>query len=352
VPGARAYTELVRNFVADVWSVRRGTRRFLPLMTNFYVTKRCNLRCRYCYPPGPEPELPVDLALGLLEKIRPKNPALNLTGGEPLLHPGITQIIRRARDLAFHPLLLSTNGLLIRRVLGQLPLLDHVVISLDSLETGVNETMTCLEGSTGPILDAIHRCAALSREHGFALSLHSVIAPETIGGIEQILDFCEEIGATLSVSPEHGRFDPHDALPGNAAYLALIDRLIDLKSHGRPLACSTGYLRAIRDFTEHRCFPFVSPRVEPDGRVYFPCQRIARRAVYLQDYPSLYELMRQEAELTPAPECARRCFLACYVEVDAFLASPFAAVGEMWMRRTLLGRTGAAASRRSVDAAS
>ena len=338
MPGASAYTELVRNFLVDVWSVRRGSRGFLPLMTNFYVTKRCNLRCRYCYPPGPEPELPVELALALLDKIRPKNPALNLTGGEPLLHPGIVQIIRRARALAFHPLLLSTNGLLIRRILDVLPLLDHVVISLDALECDVNETMTCLPGSTPPILEAIRQCAALSREHGFALSLHSVIAPETIGGIERVLDFCEEMGATLSVSPEHGRFYPHQALPGSRAYADLIDRLILLKSQGRPLACSTGYLRAIRDFTEHRCFPFVSPRVEPDGRVYFPCQRIARRAAYLQDYPSLYELMRREAELVAKPECARRCFLACYLEVDAFLANPAAAVGEMWMRRALLGR--------------
>jgi MoaA/NifB/PqqE/SkfB family radical SAM enzyme len=241
-------------------------------------------------------------------------------------------------------LLLSTNGLLLRRVLDELPLLDHVVISLDSLEREVSEIITCVPGSTGPILEAIHRCATLSREHGFALSLHSVIAPETIGGIERVLDFCEKTGATLSVSPEHGRFYPHDALPGNRAYTDLIDRLIALKSQGRPLACSTGYLRAIRDFTEHRCLPFVSPRVEPDGRVYFPCQRIARRAVYLQDYPSLYELMQQEAELTAEPACARRCFLACYVEVDAFLAKPLAAISEMWMRRTLLGRTGPAPS--------
>lgn len=341
--GNRPYGELAVNFLVDVVSVRGNSRRFLPLMTNLYVTKRCNLRCRYCYPPGPEPELPVDTTVALLDKIRPKNPALNLTGGEPLLYRGIRDVIRRARDLEFRPLILSTNGLLLHRVEDDLHLLDHVVISLDSLQHEVNEALDMVPGSTPKILAAIRRCAELSYEKGFALCLHAVIAPESITGIEQVLDFCEEIGATLSVSPEHGQFYPHEALTKSAEYRALIDRLLELKSQGKPLACSSGYLRAIRDFTEHRCFPYVSPRVEPDGRVYFPCQRIATRAVYLQDYPSLCELMRQEAERTIEPDCAHRCFLACYVEVDAYLKNPISAVHEMWMRRVLLGRRGTTA---------
>ncbi len=338
---SRPYTALARNFLVDVWSVRRGSRCFLPLMTNLYVTKRCNLRCRYCYPPGPEPELPVDATVALLDKIRPRNPALNLTGGEPLLYRGIRDLIRRARELDFRPLLLSTNGLLIHRVIDELHLLDHVVISLDSLRREVNETMTGVPGSTEKIVEAVHRCAELSPSNGFALSLHAVIAPETIGGIEGVLDFCETIGATLSVSPEHGRFYPHAGLPRNREYVRLIDRLIELKERGKPLACSAGYLRSIRNFTRHGCYPFMSPRVEPDGRVYLPCQRMPRRAVKLQDYPSLYELMRREGEWITEPDCVRRCFLACYVEVDAYLKSPLAAVGELWMRRALLGKKNA-----------
>jgi MoaA/NifB/PqqE/SkfB family radical SAM enzyme len=301
--------ELIRNFVIDVVSTRVKSRRFRPLMTNFYLTKRCNLRCRYCYPPGHEPELPVVQALELLERIRPRNPALNITGGEPLLYSGINEVIRRASELRFQPILLSTNGLLIDRVVEALHLVDHLVISLDSLERDVNEQLTGV-----------------------------VIRPETIHGIEDILRFCESVGASLSLSPEHGRFDPNPELPGNEEYVALIDRLIELKRRGKPVLSSRGYLRAIRDFAPHRCFPFVSPRVEPDGRVYFPCQRIAKRHVYLQQYPSLDELMRQEAEWITAPACRRRCFLACYVEVEQYLKNPLAAIAELSMRRAIVGR--------------
>jgi MoaA/NifB/PqqE/SkfB family radical SAM enzyme len=278
--------------------------------------------------------------MDLLERIRPHNPALNITGGEPLLYPDVSRVLRRARELAFRPLLLSTNGLLIRRVIDELPLLDHVVISLDSLDRDVADTMMCVRGSGIRIIDNIRRCAAHSHKYGFAMSLHAVVSPETIDGIEDVLTFCEDIGATLSLSPEHGLFHPLDELRGSAQYTDLIDRLIELKADGRPIACSFDYLRAIREFDEHRCFPYLSPRVEPDGRVYFPCQRIGDRAVYLQDYPSLYELMREEADLTNPPDCSQRCFLACYMEVDAYLSNPFSILTEPWMRRALSGNAG------------
>jgi len=331
------YTELVRNFAADLVSVRTASRRFLPLMTNFYLTKQCNLRCRYCYPPGDEPSLPVDEMVALLDKIRPRNPAINLTGGEPLLYPGIVPVLRRIRELAFRPVLLSTNGLLLERIAGELGTVDRVIISLDSPHPDANDTMTGVPGSTPRIVQAIELAARLSRVHGFALSVHAVISPETIGGIEDLVRFCGKVGATFTASPEHGRVAPSAELISNPAYGALIDRLAALEREGAPIICSQAYLRAIRDFGPHRCFPWISPRVEPDGRVYLPCQRLRRRHVFLQDYPSLVELMRREAEFDASPECARSCYLACYLEPERFLRNPFALLESGPMRRALLG---------------
>jgi hypothetical protein len=45
-PRGPPYKELARNFLVDLAAVRIRSRRFLPLMTNYYLTKRCNLRCR------------------------------------------------------------------------------------------------------------------------------------------------------------------------------------------------------------------------------------------------------------------------------------------------------------------
>lgn len=334
---ARPHGELLRNFLCDAiaWRLRGGG--FLPLVTNFYVTKRCNLRCRFCYPPGDEPESDTAAALALLAKIRPRNPVLNLTGGEPLLHPGLPALLRRARELDFRPLLLSTNGLLIERVADHLPCVDHLIISLDSLDETIGDRLCGVAGSTREIVAAARRCAALSREHGFALTAHAVLAPETLDGLEEVLRFCEAHGLTLSVSPEHGRFAPHPGLKGNPAYRAAVDRLLAWKRAGRPIAASAGYLRRIREFAPHGCHPLLSPRVEPDGRVYFPCQRLRHRRAYLQDYRSLWEMMQAETSWdAPEPACRERCFLACYLEVDQYLANPARVLAEAAMRGWVL----------------
>lgn len=334
----KSYSELFLNYLANLLYLRFGIRRFRPLITNYYLTKRCNLKCRYCYPPGEEPDLDSASALSLLGKIRPHNPALNFTGGEPLLHKDLSLLIQRANELRFYPIILSTNALLIDRVIDDLHFVDHLIISLDSLSEEINDQLSGLTGITGKIIENIRRCAFLATEKGFYLSLHSVIAPETIAGVEDLVSFCESLDITLSFSPEHGRFHPHSGLRENGEYTDLIDRLIAMKKKGRPIACSFGYLKTIRDFTPHLCYPFVSPRVEPDGRVYFPCQRIRKRHVYLQDYDNLYKLMHQEAECDLFKECSNRCFLACYVDVERYIRNPLSLFKEPPIRQWMFGK--------------
>lgn len=328
----RTGPELFSNYLVNLLCLHLHIPRFHPLITNFYVTKRCNLKCRYCYPPGDEPSLDAPAVLTLLEKIRPHSPAINFTGGEPLLYKDLPVLLKRAKELRFDPIMLSTNGLLIDRIVEHLHLIDHLIISLDSLDEELNDQLAGVRGVTQDIKENIRRCSSFAQEKGFHLSLHAVIAPETVHGMEDLLNFCESLHITLSVSPEHGRFDPHCGLRNNSEYRMLIDRLIKVKAEGRPVACSFGYLRTIRDFTPHRCYPFVSPRVEADGRVYFPCQRSKRRQVYLQDYRSLTELMQKEAEQRFFKECSARCFLACYVDVEQYIKHPLLLLKEHWIR--------------------
>jgi MoaA/NifB/PqqE/SkfB family radical SAM enzyme len=208
-----------------------------------------------------------------------------------------------------------------------------VVISLDSTDEAIGDAMTGVPGSTRRILAAIRRCATLARRDGFALSLHAVLAPETLGGIGEVLRLCEELELSLSVSPEHGRFLPDPRVREDPAYRVCIEELIAWKRAGRPLAASVGYLRRIRDFAPHGCYPFLSPRVEPDGRVYFPCQRLRRHHAYLQDHDNLWTMMRTHAGWSDTePECRERCWLACYLEVEQYLKNPVRLVAEAAMR--------------------
>ena len=107
------------------------------------VIDKCNLRCRYCMPHGfvsrqrmadllTNDEL-VTLA-GLFVELGVRK--IRLTGGEPLLRPGLVEIVRR---LAAMPqvgeLAMSTNGVLLQRYAAALKAagLDRVNVSLDTL---------------------------------------------------------------------------------------------------------------------------------------------------------------------------------------------------------------------------
>jgi len=334
----KPYNEFFLNYLINLVCVHLKIRRFRPLITNFYVTKKCNLRCRYCYPPGDEPELDISAALSLLEKIRPNNPALNITGGEPLLYKDIHHLLYKAKKLQFFPIILSTNGILIDRIIDDLHLIDHLVISLDSLSDAVNDNISGVKGITKVVIEKIKKCASLSADKGFKLSIHNVIAPETIEDIEKIVSFCESLDITLSVSPEHGQFYPNSKLYDNKNYINLIDLLIKLKQQGKPIVCSYGYLKKIKTFSKHKCYPYISPRVESDGRVYFPCQRMKKSYVYLRNYSNLYKLMQKEAELNFFPDCSSRCFLACYLDVEQYINNPFSLLKEFSIRQWVFSR--------------
>ena len=107
------------------------------------VTDRCNLRCRYCMPPGgvacrsheeilryEEIELIVRAAARLgITKVR-------LTGGEPLVRLGIAGLVRRLAGIeGVDDLAMTTNGILLARYAMELrdAGLDRVNVSLDTL---------------------------------------------------------------------------------------------------------------------------------------------------------------------------------------------------------------------------
>jgi SynChlorMet cassette radical SAM/SPASM protein ScmF len=86
----------------------------------FYVTPECNLSCRHCWIAPrfqnvrvADEYLPFSLFTSIIDQARPLGlRAIKLTGGEPLLHPDILEMISfaQARDLE---IIVETNGTLV-----------------------------------------------------------------------------------------------------------------------------------------------------------------------------------------------------------------------------------------------
>lgn len=108
------------------------------------LTDRCNLRCTYCMPAEGLAWLPKDDALTDDEVVRVVAVAVALgvtevrfTGGEPLVRPGLVEIVRAVAALPGPPSLsLTTNGIGLAQKARALrdAGLDRVNVSLDTLD--------------------------------------------------------------------------------------------------------------------------------------------------------------------------------------------------------------------------
>lgn len=133
------------------------------------VTDRCNFRCTYCMPKeifGPGYQFLSQQELLSFDEIERLSRLfaslgvrkLRLTGGEPLLRPGLLGLIER---LALIPnideLTMTTNGTLLAKHARDLKAagLDRVSVSLDAMDDGTFRDMNDVGFEVEPILSAI-----------------------------------------------------------------------------------------------------------------------------------------------------------------------------------------------------
>lgn len=115
------------------------------------VTDRCNFRCVYCRSANPENHMAEHKLLSWRELERLSRILIGLgirkvrvTGGEPLVRPGVEEFISSLKRMGVEDLSLTTNGQLLAERCEALVAagLDRINISLDSLERTRFERIT------------------------------------------------------------------------------------------------------------------------------------------------------------------------------------------------------------------
>lgn len=109
----------------------------------FELTDACNLSCLHCGSsacPQNSTYLPTEAVLGVMEQVAAKYPPRSvmicLSGGEPMLHPGLEAIVSHSRRLGFS-CGMTSNGLLMDEAAAAKLVacgLESVSFSLDGLE--------------------------------------------------------------------------------------------------------------------------------------------------------------------------------------------------------------------------
>lgn len=127
------------------------------------VTDRCNFRCVYCRSADPENYSHQDKLLswpelyrlaGVFQQLGIRK--MRVTGGEPMVRPGVEQFISHLRDLGIEDISMTTNGHhLAERCAGLIAAgLHRINISLDSLDRERFERITRTKSFTS-VMDGI-----------------------------------------------------------------------------------------------------------------------------------------------------------------------------------------------------
>jgi MoaA/NifB/PqqE/SkfB family radical SAM enzyme len=338
-------TSTTTNYLLNLTKLIRGDRVLNPLVATYYVTTQCNFNCAYCEYFGArrnaqaEEQLDLDRALRVLKIIRTSVDSLIITGGEPLLHPDIDQLITRAkREVKFRHLTLLTNASLLRDHEAILPFLNRLVISLDSTDAEVwSEIIGTTPGVAHNVLQNIKMYAARQKEFGYRLIVNCVVTPHTFAPARAVLDFCEQHHILVSFSPQSVNNWPHYDLLIAQEYRDFLQHLMDRKQYGAPILGSLAYLRMLHDFTTYACYPLLVPRVMPNGDLVYPCRPIelsgttrGGRPCNLLDVGSWNEAIKMALqEYDTPPETCTSCFQQCFAEPSLLQAHPLSLLREM-----------------------
>jgi len=335
---------VIANYVTNLARLLRGNRLLRPLTAVYYTTTECNLNCAYCEDFGRGrseeaiPPLSLDDALRLLRVVRTGTDHLILTGGEPLLHPDIVELVIRARrELRFRHLTLMTNGLLLPQHEALLPAVDRLVVSLDATDPDLWSTLIGLPPEAArSIQDNVRHYADQQRTFRYRLVVNCVLSPETLPGARQVLDLCREHGLLVSFSPQAVNNWPRYELLVDDGYYAFVQELVDLKRRGAPILGSMAYLHTVARLQPYSCYPALVPRIMPGGDLVYPCWPIERasdshggRPCNLLEVDSWAEALARAVEAYgQPPRVCSSCFQQCYAEPSLMQARPLSLLAE------------------------
>ncbi len=302
--------------------IGRGTLSYYtnkPIGVSFELGHSCTCNCRHCDHGG---KIPDEKRLGPADYLRLKrelNPTLlQLSGGEPLLHPNLVEIARVIKKDSVLPyLIVVTNGSLLTED-----------IYLDLVDAGINQLSVSLDfpddrhddfrrhkGLFRHLSDIVPKLAA----HGYDnICMNTAITRWNLPHIIECYEKAREWGADISFSPYTAKRigDPQFDIKAPED-LELLDRqiwkLIQLKRSNDHVANSEWTLSGIGDFFRNGGIPNCRAGerfmvVNPDG-TFRPC--------------SMYDLKFKTLEEMVEKFSKNNTCGACYVSIRSYLSKSY-----------------------------
>lgn len=206
-------------FSIDKESLERINKRIerfgAPISLGYILTKRCHLRCKYCYADSKPLTLNEEKHISFDRLVTIFNEAHDigvvtvlLTGGEPLLRHDLPKIIRLLvkKDFYVH---LPTKAYLTERKIKDLKDagLEEIQISIDSHNPSTQDFLSGVNETGDKLLKSIETCV----KYGIKVKTNSVITSYNIKDIPELLIMLSKIGVSKAyLSPYTRSLGRHD----------------------------------------------------------------------------------------------------------------------------------------------
>lgn len=324
----------VANYIEDILKINLSRSQLLkPLVFSYYVTDGCNFNCAYCnyaqkgLTRNFKDQLNTRDSIKLLELIKEACPNLYMTGGEPLTRLDISEILRAGKQMNFESISMVTNMSLMHKNMDVLDYINNLTVSLDMLDE--KEYARIIRRSpevVKRVKENIIACSKLQKEKKFDMRVNFVITKQTLPFALDVLNFCSQYRIGFTFGPEIKDDGSSDkGLIRSKEYRGLMDKIMEEKRKGRSVFMSFRYLEALKDFKPFRCYPLLTPRVDPLGNFWYPCRQLENKPINLLEVGSYKKAIEKAIEKfgPPPHHCKEKCYMNCYIETSNLVRHPF-----------------------------
>lgn len=293
-----------------------------PILCNYYITYRCNARCSFCniwsFKRKDARTEDVIFNLSGIRSLGVK--FIDFTGGEPLMHPGLPEMLEKARELGFMTSV-TTNCILYPR-------------SAENIEGKVNLLHFSIDSDRAELHDRIRgvKCfrsvmesLEIAERLGEKPDLLFTLTDGNMGALEGLIKFAQDLRLILIVNPAFSYF-------GNPSTGRKAIDIAEQASHERYVYINRAVLELIRNGGNSTANPkcrAVSSTVviSPDNSVLLPCFHrpigklpIDRPLDELRKGEELRKAMVREGRYHFCEGCAISCYMdpSFLYEIDGY----------------------------------
>lgn len=285
-----------------------------PVLCNYYVTYRCNATCSFCdIWEKPSPYVtPAQVRANIRDLKRLGVKVIDFTGGEPLLHRELHELLRIAKEAGMITTV-TTNGLLYpKRAVELKGLIDMLHFSLDSPiadEHDASRGVKCFD----KVMESISIAKSLDERPDILFTVFE----DNVHKIKQVWEkITQPNGLVLILNPVF----EYNSVGGSLSEKALNELLWWGKQ--KHVYLNEAFIQLRQDGGNHITDPIclagsTTIVISPENQIVVPCYHLGMKSFPIHD--NLYDVYRSSpvqqliALEGRLPEC-EGCVINCYMQ--------------------------------------